>query len=155
MLRALEVTLATGNHFLNSKGGPDRSPAGIIYLGLTRAREELYTRINDRVDQMLAQGLVEEVATLVAKGYGLDLPAMQGLGYKELIPVVQGLAPLTAAAELIKKRTRNYAKRQETWFRREPVEKWFTLKAGEEANCFKKILQYLEGRISIVSNIRR
>jgi len=115
----------------------------------------LYARINERVDQMLAQGLLEEVAALLAKGYGLELPAMQGLGYKELIPVVQGLAPLAEAVELLKKRTRNYAKRQETWFRREPVEQWFTLKTGEEEDCYEKILQYLEGRISKMSNISR
>ncbi len=156
LLRALEVILATGKPFsAQQKAAQTVLPPNTVYLGLTRARDELYARINERVDQMLAQGLLEEVAALLAKGYGLELPAMQGLGYKELIPVVQGLAPLAEAVELLKKRTRNYAKRQETWFRREPVEQWFTLKTGEEEDCYEKILQYLEGRISKMSNISR
>lgn len=155
LLRALEVTISSGKPFSEQqKAGKSVLPPNIIYLGLTRAREELYTRINDRVEQMLDQGLVAEVASLMAKGYGCELPAMQGLGYKELIPVVQGFTPLKVAVELLKKRTRNYAKRQETWFRREPVEKWFTLSPGEEVKCYENILQYLEGRFSIVSNIR-
>ncbi len=119
---------------------------------MTRAREELYARINHRVEQMIAKGLLEEVTSLLEQGYGVTLPSMQGLGYKEMIPVAQGRSSLEEAIELIKKRTRNYAKRQETWFRREPVEKWFLLKTGEEEICYKNILAYLEGRLNQVSN---
>lgn len=151
-LRALEVTIASGRPFSRQQQAARRElTPDIIYIGVTRSRAELYERINLRVDRMLAAGLLEEVASLLAQGYGPELPSMQGLGYKELIPVVRGEMSLPEAAALIKKRTRHYAKRQETWFRREPVEKWFPLSPGEEV-CSEKILRYLEGRINQVSN---
>lgn len=152
-LRALEVILATGRPFSAQQQAERRAlPPTTIYLGLQRERAELYDRINQRVDQMIADGLVQEVASLLAKGYGPDLQAMQGLGYKEMIPVVQGQTTLEEAATLLKKRTRHYAKRQETWFRREPVERWFPLRAGGEKETYQKILAFLEGRIESVSN---
>ena len=152
-LRALEVTLSTGRPFSAQQQAARRTlPPDIIYLGLHRERAELYDRINRRVDQMIAAGLVEEVTMLLAKGYSPDLQAMQGLGYKELIPVVHGQASLAEAVDLLKKRTRHYAKRQETWFRREPVEKWFLLRAGEDEKFYQKILAFLEGRINSMSN---
>ena len=67
------------------------------------------------------------------------------------IPVVQGRIPYQAV-DLLKKRTRHYAKRQETWFRREPVERWFLLRTGEEEKSYQKILEFIEGRIKRVSN---
>ena len=153
ILRALEVTITSGQPFSQQqKARRTVLPPNIIYLGVTRAREELYARINHRVEQMIAKGLLEEVTSLLEQGYGVTLPSMQGLGYKEMIPVAQGRSSLEEAIELIKKRTRNYAKRQETWFRREPVEKWFLLKTGEEEICYKNILAYLEGRLNQVSN---
>lgn len=152
-LRALEVTLATGRPFSAQQQAKRRTlPPDVIYLGLRRERAELYDRINRRVDRMIAAGLVEEVASLLAQGYSPDLQAMQGLGYKELIPVVQGRISLTEAVDLLKKRTRHYAKRQETWFRREPVERWFLLRTGEEEKSYQKILEFIEGRIKRVSN---
>ena len=153
ILRALEVTITSGQPFSQQhKARRTVLPPNIIYLGVTRAREELYARINHRVEQMIAKGLLEEVTSLLEQGYGVTLPSMQGLGYKEMIPVAQGRSSLEEAIELIKKRTRNYAKRQETWFRREPVEKWFPLTTGEEEICYKNILAYLEGRLNQVSN---
>ncbi len=152
-LRALEVIMVSGRPFSEQQQAARRElTPDIIYIGLTRSRAELYERINLRVDRMIAAGLQEEVATLLAEGYGPELPAMQGLGYKELIPVVRGEKSLPEAVTELKKKTRHYAKRQETWFRREPVEKWFRLSPGEEDICYKKILQYLEGRINQVSN---
>ncbi|NLM37384.1 MAG: tRNA (adenosine(37)-N6)-dimethylallyltransferase MiaA [Firmicutes bacterium] len=152
-LRALEVILATGRPFSAQQQAQHRTlPPDVIYLGLHRERAELYDRIDRRVDRMIAAGLVEEVASLLARGYGPELQSMQGLGYKELIPVVQGRASLPEAIELLKKRTRHYAKRQETWFRREPVAEWFLLRAGEEEKTYQKILAFLEGRINRMSN---
>ena len=153
ILRALEVTISTGRPFSAQQRAERRTlPPDIIYIGLQRERAELYDRINRRVDQMITAGLVSEVASLLAQGYGPDLQSMQGLGYKELIPVVKGQFSLAEAVNLLKKRTRHYAKRQETWFRREPVEKWFLLRAGEEEESYQKILAFLEGRINRVSN---
>jgi tRNA dimethylallyltransferase len=152
-LRALEVTLTSGRPFSEQQRVQRTElPPNMIYIGVTRDRSELYDRINRRVEQMLTTGLVEEVASLVAKGYKSDLQSMQGLGYKELIPVVCGETKLEEAVGLIKQRTRHYAKRQETWFRREPVETWFCLKGEAGGDDLKKILNYLEGRLRQVSN---
>ena len=153
ILRALEVTLSTGKPFSQlQKARRKVLPSNIIYAGLTRDRKELYDRIDQRVEKMIQNGLLDEVSSLVRHGYGLELQSMQGLGYKELVSVIKGQSTLDEAIELIKKRTRNYAKRQGTWFRREPVEKWFVLTEEKEEDCYKNILLYLEGRIRQVSN---
>jgi tRNA dimethylallyltransferase len=153
ILRALEVTLSTGKPFSQlQKARRKVLPPNIIYTGLTRDRKELYNRIDQRVEEMVKNGLLDEVSSLVRHGYGPELQSMQGLGYKELVPVIEGQSTLDGAIELIKKRTRNYAKRQGTWFRREPVENWFVLSEGKEEDCYKNILLYLEGRIRQVSN---
>jgi len=153
-IRALEVYLTCGAPFsrLQKATVDDRLPGNIIYLGLTRDREELYRRIEERVDAMISRGLVQEVEELMGRGYGPDLQSMQGLGYKEMIPVVKGETGLDEAVNLLKRRTRRYAKRQMTWFRREPVEKWYLLMKGAEEKSFRKILDYIEGRINHVSN---
>lgn len=155
VLRALEVYISTGTPFSQlQKTKESMLSASTIYIGLTRNREELYRRIELRVDKMLTDGLLAEVQGLLDKGYGSNLQSMQGLGYKEIIPVLTGGSDLAEATELLKKRTRNYAKRQLTWFRREPIESWFLLEEGEEDKTFVKILQYIEGRIHHVSNKR-
>ncbi|MBD9202221.1 MAG: tRNA (adenosine(37)-N6)-dimethylallyltransferase MiaA, partial [Eubacterium ventriosum] len=82
-------------------------------------REKLYQRINKRVDFMIKEGLVDEVKSLLDKGYDRNLVSMQGIGYKEIIEYLDGKISLDEAVELIKKNTRHFAKRQLTWFRRE------------------------------------
>jgi tRNA dimethylallyltransferase len=152
VLRALEVYLTTGVPISSWQKREGKTwPEDLIYIGLTRDREELYQRIELRVDRMIAQGLLDEVKGLLEKGFGPELQSMQGLGYKELVPVVKGQATLEEAVKLLKKRTRNYAKRQMTWFRKEPVEKWFLL-SGPEEESFPEILTYIEGRIGEMSN---
>lgn len=153
-IRALEVYLTTGGIPISNlqRAVVEKVPERIIYLGLTRERAELYRRIDRRADQMVAKGLIREVEELIERGYGLDLQSMQGLGYKEIVPVVEGKVALDTALKLLKKRTRRYAKRQLTWFRREPVEEWFLLAEGREEESFRKILDYLEGRITQASN---
>jgi len=104
-LRALEVIMVSGRPFSEQQQAARRElTPDIIYIGLTRSRAELYERINLRVDRMIAAGLQEEVATLLAEGYGPELPAMQGLGYKELIPVVRGEKSLPEAVTELKKK---------------------------------------------------
>src|SRR5690554_4634914 len=148
VLRALEVYYLTGTPISRQqKAGAFTLPGETIYIAVTREREELYRRIEQRVDQMLACGLLEEVRSLLEKGYGPEPQSMQGLGYKELIPVIKGECSLEEAIRLLKKRTRHYAKRQLTWFRKEPVERWFFLSSGEEEKSFSEILAYIEGKI--------
>ena len=94
-------------------------------LGVTWDRPTLYQRIDDRVDQMLADGLVEEVRSLMDMGFTSDDIAMKGIGYKELLDCFAGLYPMEEAVRLIKRNTRHYAKRQLTWFKRYEEMVWF------------------------------
>jgi tRNA dimethylallyltransferase len=116
VIRALEVCTITGEPIsrLQSKKAP---PYRILRLGIDRPRAELYARIDERVDAMMAAGLVDEVARLVAAGYGWDLPAMSGLGYKQIGGYLRGESSLAAATDLIKRQTRRFVHQQHTWFR--------------------------------------
>ena len=116
VIRALEVIEKTGKKMseLQTKNKPDYN---IIYIFLdAKDREYLYDRINRRVDTMLETGLVEEVKFLIAK-YGKTVSLLKTLGYKEISEYLDGEMSLEEAAELLKKNTRNFAKRQLTWFR--------------------------------------
>ncbi len=100
------------------------SPYLFRYYVLNEPRELLYKRIEKRVDQMLADGLVAEVEALKQKGCSRDMVSMQGLGYKEILDYLAGACTLEEAADTIKKETRHFAKRQLTWFRREKEVIW-------------------------------
>ena len=91
---------------------------------LTDERENLYKRIDKRVDIMVEQGLLEEVQRLKAMGYHRDMVSMQGLGYKEILDYLDGKCSLDEAIYIIKRETRHFAKRQLTWFRREREVIW-------------------------------
>ncbi len=96
----------------------------VLQIGLTSSRPELYRRSDERVDRMLAAGWLDEVRRLLAR-YPPDLPALTGLGYRELIRHVRGELPLDEAVMLVKRRTRQFIKRQQTWFRRDARIHWF------------------------------
>jgi len=96
----------------------------VVYLGLTLPREQLYERINARVNRMIEKGLLEEVQSLLNKGYGQALSAQQAIGYKELLGVLSGEKTLEAAVEQIQQATRHYAKRQVSWFKRNERIHW-------------------------------
>jgi tRNA dimethylallyltransferase len=115
VIRGLEVCLVTGRPIseLQHKNPP---PYRIFQLGVTRPRAELYTAIDARVDQMIADGLVAEVQRLAANGYGWDLPAMSGLGYRQIGQYLRGEITLAGAVTLIKKQTRRFVHQQYTWF---------------------------------------
>lgn len=98
-----------------------------VLIGLQRDRAELYDRINRRVDIMLRAGLEQEIRDLMAMGLSAEDISMKGIGYKEMIDHMNGLYTLEEAAELIKRNSRRYAKRQMTWFRRYPDIRWFDL----------------------------
>lgn len=131
VVRALEVTIGSGRPFSSfGPGVATFAPSPIRQVGIRWQRHDLARRIDARVDAMIAEGLVAEVARLHAAG--LSRTAAQGLGYKELIPVVAGTRPLDEAIAEIKTRTRQYAVRQERWFRRDPRIRWVDVDpAGE------------------------
>ncbi len=122
VIRALEVFKLTGKPFSSFNAGDDfyKSPYEVYYYVLTMDREKLYSRINKRVDIMINSGLEEECLKLKEKGYTPDMQSMQGIGYKEMLYYLDGKISLDEAIEMIKKGSRNYAKRQLTWFRRDP-----------------------------------
>lgn len=98
-----------------------------LWFGLTRSREVLYERINLRVDFMFEQGLVDEVRGLMDQGLGDALTSMQAIGYKEIIDALRGAITMDEARELIKMRSRRYAKRQLSWFKRDDRIVWFDM----------------------------
>lgn len=100
------------------------SPYNLVYFVLNAPRELLYERIDKRVDEMLEKGLVDEVRRLKEMGYHKGMVSMQGLGYKEILSYLEGEYPLEEAVRILKRDTRHFAKRQLTWFRREPEVTW-------------------------------
>ena len=122
VIRALEVYKLTGRPFSSFNAGEAFYDGNydVKYYVLTMDREKLYNRINKRVDIMMEKGLVDECIKLKKMGYTSSIQSMQGIGYKEIFYYLEGKISLAEAVELIKKGTRNYAKRQLTWFRRDP-----------------------------------
>lgn len=125
VIRAIEVAMnsdKTMSEYQEQHRFAD-SPYDVVMLGVDIDRDLLYSRINERVDRMIAAGLKEEVKKLLALGYSRDWKSMRSVGYKEMCAhIIDGL-PIEEAVELIKRDSRRYAKRQMTWFRKEDV-KW-------------------------------
>lgn len=145
VIRALEVALSGKkmNDFSNDLKFNDKYEPVIIVLN--RNREHLYQRINKRVDIMMESGLIEEVKSLLNRGYTKDMISMQGIGYKEIIKYLDGEYELDEAVEIIKRDSRRYAKRQLTWFRRYENAKWFDLDTYSDSQVLKDdIIKYIE-----------
>jgi tRNA dimethylallyltransferase len=124
VIRALEVCLVTGQPIteLQRKSPP---PFEILQIGVTRPRSELYARIDARVDQMMAAGLVDEVRRLDDAGYAWELPAMTGLGYRQIGEYLRAEVSLDEAIARIKKGTRRVVQQQYNWFRlADPMIRW-------------------------------
>ncbi len=124
VIRALEVYQLTGHPFSQQPQMKEQSRFEYRVASLTMDRAILYGRIEQRVDQMMAQGLAQEVAQLLESGIPPDAKAMKAIGYKELIPYCQGQCTLEEAVYALKLNTRHYAKRQLTWMRREENVRW-------------------------------
>ena len=123
VMRALEVCLQTGRPYSEQRSGTRRlRPFGIVKIGIDLPREELYARIDRRVDQMVADGLEAEARALYP--YRM-LNALQTVGYREFFDYFEGRTSYVEAVELIKRNSRRYAKRQLTWFRRDKEIRWF------------------------------
>lgn len=121
VIRALEVYKLTGKPFSSYNAGEDfyKSDYDVYYFVLTMNRERLYNRINKRVDIMIENGLLDECIKLKKMGYTPYMQSMQGIGYKEMLYYLDGQISLEDAINMIKQGSRNYAKRQLTWFRRD------------------------------------
>ncbi|MCT8975468.1 tRNA (adenosine(37)-N6)-dimethylallyltransferase MiaA [Clostridium sp. CX1] len=126
VIRALEVFKLTGKTISHYNANNDifNIPYRVHYFVLTMDREKLYERINKRVDIMMDRGLIDEVVKLKSMGYTADMQSMKGIGYKEILYYLDGQISLDEAIYLIKKGSRNYAKRQLTWFRKDDRVTW-------------------------------
>ena len=134
IIRALEVYYETGEtitaHNLKTQQIPDRYQP--VWFALEDAdRSALYRRIDSRVEKMLAQGLLDEIKGLLAKGIPEKSTAMQAIGYKEFVDYLQGRCSLADATALVQQSSRHYAKRQLTWFRRNKAIHWIQRESGE------------------------
>ena len=125
------------------------SPYEFVYFVLNAPREQLYARIDRRVDQMIEEGLVDEVKHLKELGCTKEMVSMQGLGYKEILAYLDGKYDLDTAVYTIKRDTRHFAKRQLTWFRRERQVTWIQKEVYDydEDRILKAMLSHLEGKI--------
>lgn len=140
VIRAVEVIRLTGKPFSAQRsawaGGTAESTARLIVLN--RPKPELDARIHARVDAMFAAGLVEETRTLLAHGLEQNPTAMQAIGYRQVVEHLRGERDLPATVELIKTRTRQFAKRQLTWFRRHAAAVWLDVANEEDATALAK-----------------
>ena len=126
IIRALEVLKVTGKPLSSFQvPGTIRKDYNFLLIGLNREREELYKRIDSRVDLMFEQGLVKEIVSLLERGYKRDDPGMRGIGYREFFEMQKGCLSISGVRELIKRNSRRYAKRQLTFFRSLPDVLWF------------------------------
>ena len=135
VIRALEVYLETGQTITEHNRKTQLIPPKYtpLWLGLDFAdRAELYRRIDRRVDMMLEMGLISEIQGLLASGIPPRCTAMQAIGYKEFVNALNGEETIAQAAEEVKKASRHYAKRQLTWFRRNPKLHWLKRQTGEK-----------------------
>lgn len=141
IIRALEVILKTGSPMsVLEREFTKPLPYEFIKIGLTRQRRELYRMIEERVDEMFRQGLVEEVKRLLERNPS-ETP-LQAIGYKEVIAYLRGEQSLDETVHLVKRATKRYAKRQFTWFRKEPGIQWVDITGlRDERDIFEKVLK--------------
>lgn len=124
-IRALEVIFLSGRLF-SAQRQRGTSPYRTIQVGLSIPRPELFTRIDARIDGMLAAGFVAEVESLLSKGYSPDLPTFSAIGYQEIVHYLQGKTTLEEAVVIIRRRTRQFVRRQANWFKEDdPNIHWF------------------------------
>ena len=144
MIRALEVIFLSGERF-SEQQGKTGSPFDILQIGLIRPREDLYRRIDQRLEEMLDQGLIAEVKSLLEAGYSPDLPAMSAIGYKQIIHYLQGVITREEAVRQIASKSRKYVRQQANWFQADDPEiHWFhpeQVSAAELADFIRKSLK--------------
>jgi len=138
-IRALEVIMTTGRKFSEQRSQSD-SPYHLVTIGLTRPREELYQRVDQRIEMMFADGFISEVKKLLDKGYSPTLPTMSAIGYRECVSVIKGELTEQQAKIQIRRATRIYVRRQANWFKAsDPNIQW--------CNFDENIIQEIEAYI--------
>lgn len=143
-VRALEVTLTTGKPFSQQRGQSD-SPYDLLTIGLKRSRDELYQRVDERIEAMFESGFIDEVRGLLEEGYSPDLPTMSAIGYRECVRVIKGELSIEQAKVEMRRATRVFVRRQANWFKEDdPDIYWF--EAGQE-NLDKLVEEFIRNRL--------
>jgi tRNA dimethylallyltransferase len=157
LVRALEIAYLTGEPFSThqQRHQPQQPLHPYVGIALTRAREELYARIAERTDTMLAAGWLQEVETLLACGYTAACAAMNSLGYRELLTYLAGQTTWGDTVTAIKRHTRRFAKRQLTWFRKFPQLQWFNISGLAEETAVATVLDLLQQHVRYPQATRR
>lgn len=143
VIHALEIIHTTGQTFTSLRTGEKKDrPFNIVKIGLNRDREELYERINKRVDDMMRDGLLDEAKRWYAQR---DFQSLNTVGYKELFAYLDGKWSLDEAVERIKGNTRRYCRKQLTWFKRDDSIRWFNLTSDSSSSDdnTKEIIKYI------------
>jgi tRNA dimethylallyltransferase len=147
VIRALEKL--RGGHGADGhawSGAGRAEPYDVVFVGLTMMRGALNARLEARAAAMARAGLAEEVESLLARGYGAELSAMQGIGYREFVQVTRGELSVSEAIRLMQRDTVRYAKRQHTWFSREPGIEWMDVTDGNDPErVAARIAQRIDG----------
>jgi len=146
VIRALEVYKVSGKPMSNfaSEQNILDIPYNVYYFVLNMDRQKLYSRINARVDTMMKNNLINEVIKLKEMGYNADMQSMKGIGYKEILYYLNHEISLNEAIEMIKQGSRNYAKRQLTWFRKDPRVNWIN---KDDFNSDEEIVEYIVSQL--------
>lgn len=147
--RALEICLLSGRKAseLYASQTKKETPYDVLYIGLYKPREILVAGIEKRVRQQFASGYPEEVQWLLSRGYSPDLPSMQGFGYRELVQYLQGKMTFEEAVEGDVIATRQFAKRQMTWFKKFQPAVWFDLSQGTPAEIARHLLEAAQNHL--------
>ncbi len=146
VIRALEVCYRAGP--FSQLQGKEMPPFRVLTIGLTTSRDELYRRIDKRVDQMMEEGFVEEVEGLMDRGYTLELPSMSGVGYRQIGMYIQGRMDLDEAVRETKLKTHRFARRQYAWFRLDDERiRWFNIGEEFEGPIERLILEFASGKV--------
>ncbi len=149
IVHALEICYQSGRTYTSFRIGQTKPrPFRIVKIGLRRERANLFDRINRRVDQMMADGFLDEARRLYPQRH---LNSLNTVGYKELFNVIDGTWPLTMAVERIKKNTRVYAKKQMTWFQRDPDIKWIDIDSLTIDQQIAKVVDIIQNKIDTMS----
>ncbi len=154
VIRALEFHHQTGGCISkhNEEQRKKQSPYNYLYFVLNDDRQKLYDRIDRRIDEMLEQGLVDEVTGLVNHGCTRDMVSMQGLGYKEILDYLDGSCTLEEAVYRLKRDTRHFAKRQLTWFKREQDVHWLNREDKTEDELLNQMLDLVKEQMLVSEN---
>lgn len=145
IIRALEVIQLTGRP-ISEQQRKAPPPYDILRIGLACERDELYSRIDERVDSQIERGLVHEVESLHNMGYSFDLPAMSGLGYRQVGYYLQGRATLAEAIQRIKWDTHAFVRHQQNWFKRAQGIHWIDVTRAQPADALNLVRAFLAAR---------